>query len=424
MATSPSNNGSSEIIKNHMPNLEPFEHIYKDIHHHPELGKHESRTAGIASEHLQQLGFQVSDKIGGHGIVGVLKNGPGRTVMLRADMDALPILENTGLPYSSTACHNEDGKVSPVMHACGHNMHVTSLMAAATLLVEAKSMWSGTLICLFQPNEENGAGAMAMVKDGLYNKIPKPDIILVQHLSNGKNGNVFIRSGRVESAADSFLITIHGKGGHSSRPQSCVDPIVTGCYIIVRLQSIVSRVVAAQDTVVLTCGSFHGGDAHNVIPSSVQFKINIRTYDENVRGRVLEAMRNIIESECQAGGTPRKPVIERTHEYPLTSNDPEIVEELREVFQQHFGEEHVKEMNKLAGSEDFSNLALPHNTPYAIWFVGSTDVNKYDEAAEKGQLERIPNVHNDGFSPTVMPTLFLSTKAFSVAALRYLTQAI
>ena len=412
------------IIKNNMPDLEPFQRIYKDIHQHPELGEHEARTAAIASEHLERLGFSVSRNIGGHGTVGVLTNGEGPTILLCADMDALPILENTSLPYASTVrFKDQDGKESPVMHACGHDMHVTCLMAAAELLVNAKSTWSGVLICLFQPNEENGAGAMAMVEDGLYSKIPKPDLILVQHLTNGRTGDIFIRSGPCETAADSFLITIKGHGGHSSRPESCIDPIVIGSYVVVRLQSIVSRTVAPSDTVVVTCGSFHGGDAHNIIPDSVQLKLNIRTYDERVRAEVLRVMRDIVEAECKAAGAQEKPTILQTHKYPLTSNDPAIADKLRNVFQDHFGDEHVKEMEKLAGSEDFANLALPHHTPYSIWFIGSTNAEKYDDAVKKEQLDKIPNVHTDKFAPDVLPTLITGTKALSLATLNYLIVA-
>lgn len=410
------------IIQAHRPNLSQFEEIYKDIHKHPELGTHESRTSAIASKHLKSLGFEVTDKIGGHGVIGNFANGSGRTLMLRADMDALPIRENTGLPYASNVLFKDpDGNEKPVMHACGHDMHVTTLMATAALLVKAKGGWSGTLTCIFQPNEENGAGAMAMVKDGLYKHAPKPDIVLAQHVDHRRNGNVAIRSGPCESAADSFLVTIFGKGGHGSKPESCIDPIVMGCHVVVRLQSIVSRLVAPQDEVVLTCGSFHGGDAHNVIPDYVKFRINVRTYNNNVREKVLKAIKDIIHAECSAVGAPREPTIERTHEYPLTSNNPKLTEELRTLFMYHFGESHVEEMEKLAGSEDFPNLALPHHTPYVIWFWGATAVEKYDKAVEGGALDQLPQIHSAEFAPSIRPTLETGVRALSLAALNYLT---
>ncbi|KAI0185543.1 hypothetical protein EV127DRAFT_463837 [Xylaria flabelliformis] len=411
-----------DITTKHWPELGPFEEIYKDIHSHPELGTHESRTAKIASEHLKTLGFEVASNIGGYGVVGIFKNGPGRTLMLRADMDALPLHENTGLSYASRVVFKDsEGIEKPVMHACGHDMHVTVLMAVASLLVDAVGSWSGTLTCVFQPNEENGAGAMAMVKDGLYNFAPKPDIVLAQHVDHRRNGNVAIRSGPCQSAADSFLVTVFGKGGHGSKPESCIDPIIMGCHIVVRLQSIVSRSVAPQDEVVLTCGSFHGGDAHNVIPDFVKFKINVRTYDERVRAKVLKAIKDIIHAECSAVGAPKDALIERTHEYPLTSNDPKLTQELRELFIDYLGESHVEETEKLAGSEDFPNLALPHNTPYVIWFWGATDVNKYDKAVEEGNLDSLPRVHSAEFCPSIRPTLEVGVRALSLAALLYLT---
>ena len=410
------------IVKDHFPELDPFVTVYKDIHQNPELGEHESRTAAIASNHLKGLGFEVTEKIGGHGAVGILFNGSGRTILLRADMDALPIRENTDLPYASTKYFTgNDGKKTPVMHACGHDMNVTNLMATATLLRNAMSTWSGTLICLFQPNEENGAGAMAMIEDGLYSHIPKADTILAQHCDHRRSGNIAIRSGPCESAADSFLVTIYGHGGHGSKPESCIDPIVIASSVVMRLQTIVSRVVAPQESVVITCGSFHGGDAHNIIPDSVDIKLNIRTYDEKVRAKVLESMTCIIKAECEAAGAPKKPQFTQTHKYPLTDNDPMIAQELRTLFESCFGQDHVEEMEKLAGSEDFPNLALPNKTPYTIWFIGSTAVEKYDDAVQNGKLDQLPQIHSNDFAPSITSTLKTGVRAFSLAALRYLT---
>ncbi|KAL8823962.1 MAG: hypothetical protein Q9191_005408 [Dirinaria sp. TL-2023a] len=382
------------IVTGHFPDLKPFSDIYRDIHQNPELGTYEVRTASIAAKHLKDLGFKVAERIGGYGTVGVLSNGTGSTVLLRADMDALPILEKTKLPYASTKVFKtREGKETPVMHACGHDMN---------------------------PNEENGAGAMAMVKDGLYNHIPRPDYCLAQHCDYRRSGNIAIRSGPCESAADSFLVTIYGHAGHASKPESCIDPIVMASYVIVRLQGIVSRVVPPQETVVVTCGSIHGGDAHNNIPPSVEFKLNIRTYNDEVRAKVLASMRRIIEAECEAAGAPRKPDIKRTHEYPLTDNDAKMSAELRSLFEESFGEDHVETMEQLAGSEDFPNLALPHNTPYVIWFQGATAVERYDEAVRAGQVDLLPQIHSDGFAPSINTTMKTGVRAFSLAALYYL----
>ena len=413
------------IVNDHFPDLEVFSKIYQDIHKNPELGTHEARTAAIASAHLKGLNFKVTENIGGHGTVGVLANGSGSTVLLRADMDALPIRENTQLPYASTKIFKDNtGKETPIMHACGHDMNVTNLMATAELLTHTKSKWSGTLICLFQPNEENGAGAKAMVEDGLFKHIPKPDLCLAQHCDYRRSGNIAIRSGPCESAADSFLVTIHGHAGHASKPESCIDPIVISSYIIVRLQSIVSRVVPPQETVVITCGSIHGGDAHNNIPPSVEFKLNIRTYNNEVRAKVLASMRRIIETECEGAGTPKKPDIKRTHEYPLTDNDAKMSAELRTLFEESFGRDNVETMEKLAGSEDFPNLALPNGTPYVIWFQGATAVETYDEAVREGKVDKLPQIHSDNFAPSIESTMTTGIRAFSLAALYYLTKKV
>ncbi|KAI0113744.1 hypothetical protein GGR51DRAFT_23055 [Nemania sp. FL0031] len=415
-----------DIIDKHRPQLDEFEEIYKKIHSNPELGTHEEGTAALASEHLKTLGFEVTTGIGGHGVIGTFRNGDGMTLMLRADMDALPILENTGVPYASRVVFKDaDGTEKPVMHACGHDMHVTTLMAVAKLLKTAANDWSGTLTCVFQPNEENGAGAMAMFKGEpgrkLYDYAPLPDLILAQHVDHRRNGNIAIRAGPCESAADSFLVTVYGKGGHASKPESCIDPIVMGCHMVVRLQSIVSRLVAPQDEVVLTCGSFHGGDAHNNIPDFVKFKINVRTYNDNVRAKVLDAIRKIIYAEADAVGA-KQPDIERTHKYPLTDNDSKHTAELRSLFIQHFGEGQVEEMEKLAGSEDFPNLALGNNAPYVIWFWGATAVEKYDKAVQDKTLDSLPQIHSAEFCPSIRPTLEVGLRAMSLAALSYLTR--
>ncbi len=247
-------------IHQYRPDLQPFEQVYRDIHKNPELSKQEVRTASIAASHLEALGdFIVHQRIGGYGVVGVLSNGPGPTVLLQADMDALPHLEKTNLDYASTkVVIDPEGKSTPVMHACGHDMHVATLMAAATLLHAAKSLWSGTLICLFQPNEETAGGARAMVADGLYEQekygIPTPDVVLGQHVHAMKAGVVALSGGPILTAVDSFEVRIFGKSGHISRPDLCIDPVVTASHIIVRLQSIVTKEVRPEDFAVIACG--------------------------------------------------------------------------------------------------------------------------------------------------------------------------
>ncbi|KFZ01021.1 hypothetical protein V501_10270 [Pseudogymnoascus sp. VKM F-4519 (FW-2642)] len=400
-----------EIIDKHRPDLSEFEDIYKDFHKHPELGTKEERTAGIIAKRLKESGFDVHEKIGGHGIAAVLRRGDVPTVLLRADMDALAVEEETDLPYKST--------VSKTMHACGHDMHVTCLLAAAKLLNDAKSEWSGTLICVFQPNEENGAGAKAMVGDGLYQKIPKPDVVLGQHVSHMKTGTLSIGAGVTLSAADSFKVTIHGRSGHGSQPENCIDPIVIASSIVVRLQTVVSRVVSPSESVVVTCGSFHGGESENAIPDEVELKLNIRTQSENVRKRVIEAVKRIIKAECDAGGCTQPPDIEPTSRFPLTENDPKIVDKLHEAFKPVFGDI-PSTSGMVSGSEDFSDLATPHDIPYAFWFFGGTDEKKWDDAVKNDTVNLLPHNHSAKFAPVIEPTLKAGSDALALAALTFL----
>lgn len=410
------------IIQKYMPDLSAFEHIYVDLHQHPELGQQESRTSAIAGEYLKSLGYETITHIGGFGLIGILRNGPGRTVLLRADMDALPIKEETGLPYASHVQQkNEAGETVPVMHACGHDMHVSCLMAAASLLEAAKSEWSGTLICLFQPNEEGGAGAQAMVDDGLYDRIPVPDIILGQHVDYRRAGNIAIRPGVFMATADSFIVTIYGRGGHGSMPQFCVDPILISSYIIVRIQSIVSRMVAPLDAAVVTCGAIHAGSGENIIPDQAELKFNVRTYNPKTREIVLKALKDIIRSECASAGAPQEPDIKPTTRFPETENDENLADILKQIFTDFFGEDRVEIIEKLAGSEDVSNLARPNKTPYAFWFWGGTSAEKWEEAKKNGTINLIPRNHSSKFSPIIQPTMSSGAEALGLAALRFLT---
>lgn len=419
--------GNSEtlkkIVNDHRPKLDQYEGIYKNLHSRPELGRMESETAKLAADHLKKLGFEVHEGIGGHGLAGILENGSGRTILLRADMDALAMAEETGLPYASKVrMKDNQGTDQPVMHACGHDTHVTSLMAAAELLHSAKSSWKGTLICLFQPDEEHGAGAQAMVDDGLYKKIPKPDLVLGQHVTPIRSGAVATRSGPAMSAADSFDVTIFGRGGHGSQPQNTIDPIVTASHIIVRLQTIASREVKPGEVAVITCGSIHGGSSANIIPDQVDLKLNIRTYAPEVRSQVLASMKRIIESECEASGVEKKPVIKATDSFPLTVNDQELTDTLTSAFRSYFGHDNVWDMGLATASEDVSILATSIGVPYSFWNFGGTDNDKWDDAVRKGKVTSlIPGNHSSLFAPVIEPTLKTGIDAMSLAALTFLT---
>src|SRR3954466_7618713 len=276
-----------------------LEELYRDVHAHPELSLQEQRTAAKAAERLQAAGYDVTTGVGGTGVVGLLRNGDGPAVMLRADMDALPIAEATGLPYASTATATEPGGAEvPVMHACGHDMHVTWLAGATALLADAHEAWRGTVLAVFQPAEETAQGARAMIDDGLFDRFPTPQVILGQHVMPAPAGDVAYRPGTTQAAADSLEVRLFGRGAHGSMPESSVDPVVMAAATVLRLQTIVSREIAASQAAVVTIGALQSGTKDNVIPDDALLKLNVRTFDEQVRTRVLGAIRRIVEAEA------------------------------------------------------------------------------------------------------------------------------
>ena len=411
------------IVQDFCPNLTPYEEIYRDIHANPELGRQEERTSKICAQHLRSQGYAVQTHIGGYGLVGVLHNGPGPTVLLRADMDALPIKEATGLSYASKvqATDPYDGLFKPVMHACGHDMHIAALLAASTLLQSSKTHWTGTLIILFQPDEEHGAGAQRMLDWGLYTTplIPYPDIVLGQHVTAAQTGTVLIRPGVFMASADTLQITIHGQASHAAQPQDAIDPIVTSAFIITRLQTIVSREVAPADAVALSCTSIEAGSAHNIIPPSCTFTLNIRTFNPQVRDLVLAAVKRIIRSEASASGATRDPEIEQLAKYPLTINYPSSTAKLSKVFTSYFGQERTLEAPVHTASEDFSLLASSIGVPSIFWNFGGSDEEAWREH-EEGRGEQLAMPHQAGFKPVIEPTLSTGIEAMSLAALTFL----
>ena len=282
------------------------EAFYKDLHQHPELSHQEQRTAQRVAGQLQQYGCTVQAGIGGTGVVGMLSNGGGPAVLLRADMDALPVKEDTGADYASTAtAQDADGNEVPVAHACGHDIHVSCLLGMTKLMADHPGQWNGTLLALFQPAEETGDGAQGMIDDGLLTRIPAPDVALAQHVLRGVAGTAGTRSGPFLSAADSIKITVYGRGGHGSMPQNTVDPVVLAAMIVVRLQTVVSREIAPGQTAVLTVGSSQAGTTSNVIPDHAVLQLNLRSYSQQTRQRMLAAIQRIVRAECQAAGSPR-----------------------------------------------------------------------------------------------------------------------
>lgn len=410
------------LLEQHRPDLKPYEDVYRHLHSFPELSGEEEETAATAAQHLKGLGFEVHTHIGGHGVAGVLRNGDGPTVLVRADMDALPVEEKSGLPYASKkTVKGKDGASVPVMHACGHDTHVVSLMASSQFLHSMRDQWSGTLICIFQPAEEQLSGAKRMIEDGLYEKIPKPDVVLAQHVMRMKTGTVSIRSGRLLTAADAFDVRIYGRGGHGSAPQTTIDPVVLGASIITRLQSIVSREVAPGEMAVVSCGSIHAGHAANIIPDYLDLQLSVRTYDPSTRERVVSSIKRIIEAECHASGCPQKPDVKCMFSTPATINDKATAETLQKSFGSYF-KENLVETEAVSASEDFSLLATAVGAPYVMWTFGGVDPKTWDDAVANGTVDELPNNHSPFFAPVMQPTLLTAVDAMTVGALTFLKQ--
>src|SRR5689334_13376262 len=413
---------SSDPALAHLPSLLPeLEALYTDVHAHPELSMQETRTAESAAERLRAAGYDVTTAIGKTGVVGVLRNGAGPTVMLRADMDALPVKEATGLPYASTVTATDrDGKTVPVMHACGHDMHVTWLVGATTLFAQARDAWRGTVMAVFQPGEETAQGGQAMIDDGLLTRFPKPDVVLGQHVMLGPAGVVGSRAGVVTSAGDSLQIRLFGRGAHGSMPQAAIDPVVMAAATVMRLQTIVSREVAATDDVVVTIGALQAGTKENVIPDEALIKLNVRTFDEAVRARVLAAIERIVNAEAAASGAPKPPEITPLDRYGMVTNDPEATRRVAEAFRRHFAAGRVEESAPTTASEDFGSFGAECHAPAVFWFVGGTDPALYAKARAAGRLGELPTNHNPRFAPVIHPTLSTGVEAMVVAARAWL----
>ncbi len=398
------------------------EEFYRHVHQHPELSHQEHETAAAVAERLRGSGYEVTEGIGGTGVVGLLRNGDGPRVLMRADMDALPVREATGLPYASTATATagDSPEPVPVMHACGHDVHVTCLLGAADLLARHRDAWSGTVVALFQPAEELGDGARRMVDDGLAGVVGPVDVALAQHVLPGVAGTVGTRPGAVLSAADSMRVTVHGRGAHGSMPQAAVDPVVLAAMIVVRLQTVVSREVAPTTPAVLTVGSIQSGTKSNVIGDRAVLELNVRTYDEQTRASVLDAIRRIVVAECQASDAPAEPEFELFDRFPPTVNDDATTERVRAAFAEHFGEL-ATELPLQSASEDFSDLPTALGVPYTYWGIGGTDPDAYRAAVEAGTVAKdVPVNHSPFFAPVVQPTLGTGTSALVVAALAWL----
>jgi hippurate hydrolase len=397
-----------------------LEAAYKDVHAHPELSMQETRTAGLAAKHLSDNGYEVTTGVGKTGVVGLLRNGDGPTVMLRADMDALPVREASGVAYASTlSATDAAGETVPVAHACGHDMHVAWLMGVATLFSRTRDAWRGTLIVIFQPGEETAQGARAMLDDGLSTRFPKPDVVLGQHVMVGPAGTVAGSAGPITSAADSLQIRLFGRGAHGSMPQASIDPVVMAAATVLRLQTVVSREVAATEAAVVTVGVLQAGTKENVIPDEAIIKLNVRTFDEGVRKRVLAAIERIVRGEAEASGAPRPPEITPLDSYPLNFNDRIANDRVAAALRAHFSADRVRHTGPAPASEDFGCFGTAWHAPSVFWFVGGTDPALYAKAKEEGRVNELPVNHSPHFAPVLHPTLETGIEAMVAAALAW-----
>jgi hippurate hydrolase len=392
--------------------------LYLDLHQNPELSTHETQTAAKLARRLRSLGYDVTEHVGGTGIVAIMKNGAGATVMLRTELDALPVEEKTGLAYASKVRAKDDaGHDVPVMHACGHDLHMASILGAAEVMAHSKDTWHGTLMLIGQPAEETIGGAKAMLDDGLLTRFPRPDVAVALHVGNIlPAGVVGITPGVFNTNADSLRITIYGKGGHGSAPHTAIDPIVIAARTILALQTIASREVKPQEMAVVTVGYIQAGTKNNIIPDQAELGLTIRTNKPEVRKQVLAAITRITDAEAEAAGAPRLPTIDRYEGTDLVYNDPALAQRMRGVLEAALGRDKVVAQEAITGSEDFSYF-VEQGIPGFYFSLGGADPEKYAQAKAAGTM--LPSNHSSLFAPDVDPALHAGIAA-EVAVLRNL----
>lgn len=398
--------------------------IYIDLHRHPELSFQETRTAGVIARELTALGLEYVEGLGKTGIatsiIGTAGEGP--VVWLRADMDGLPVAEQTGLAYASTARGTDPaGNDVPVMHACGHDMHVTAMLGAIERLASTRDEWAGTVVVVFQPAEEYGAGAQAMIAAGVMDMFPKPDIVLGQHLTPLPAGMIGVRSGTQMAASDGLTVTLLGRGGHGSRPHATIDPIVMAAATIMRLQTVVSREIDPRDMAVVTVGSIHAGLKNNIIPAEARLELSLRYIDDETRATVMGHVERIIRAEATASGAEQEPVIAVDHSLPPTINDVDATARLTGAWTRAFGEGTVVDPGMFTGSEDVSWFAREADVPLVYWFWGGHDPQGFAAAMARGTVnDDIPTNHSPFFAPILHPTIERGVEALVIAAREFL----
>jgi len=395
--------------------------LYLDLHQNPELSGHETQTAEKLAARLRSAGYEVTEHVGGTGVVAILKNGAGPTIMLRTELDALPVEEKTGLPYASKVHAKDDvGRDVPVMHACGHDLHMAAILGAAEIMAHSKTTWHGTLMLLGQPAEETISGADAMIRDGLFTRFPKPDVAVALHVGNEfPAGTAAITPGIYNTNADSVHISIYGQGGHGSMPQTAIDPIVIAARTILALQTIVSREIKPGEMGVVTVGYIHAGLKNNIIPDQAEMGLTVRTYKQDVRKQILAAITRIAKAESAAAGAPREPLVERYEGTDAVYNNPALAQRLRTPLEAALGKDKVVIAEPITPSEDFSYF-VEQGVPGFYFSLGGADPEKFAQAKAAGTL--LPSNHSPLFTPDVDPALRAGIAA-EVAVLRNLLNA-
>jgi len=394
--------------------------LYLDLHRSPELSRNEVKTSAKMAERLRKLGFEVTTGIGGTGVVGVLRNGSGPTVMLRTELDALPVEEKTGLSYASKVTATDAaGRAVPVMHACGHDIHMTSWVATATLLSRGKDRWRGTVVMVGQPAEETISGAKAMIADGLFKRVPKPDFVLAVHdAADIPAGKVEIVPGYAAANSDAIDLTIYGKGAHGAHPEESVDPIVLAARTVLALQTIVSRENNPRDPAVVTVGSIHGGTKNNIIPDEVKLQLTVRSYKPEVRDRIVKAISRIAKAEAASAGAPKEPTIAVVESATSMYNDPKLSKRLAAALGVALGADNVVEGEPVMTAEDFGQLGAAAGAPSVQIWVGAIEPAKY--AAAKASGDKLPGLHSPLFAPDRERTLRTAAATLTTAALEVL----
>ena len=394
--------------------------LYLDLHKNPELSTKEEKTAARMAAELKKLGYEVTTGVGGTGVVGVLKNGPGPTVLLRTELDALPVEEKTGVPFASKATGvNQAGQTVPVMHACGHDVHMAGWTGAAALLAHGKDRWRGTVLMVGQPAEETVAGARAMLADGFLKRFPRPDFAIAVHDSADKPaGKVYFIPEYAMAGVDSVDVTLFGRGGHGARPNLAIDPIVTAARTVLAWQTLVSREKDPLEPAVVTVGSIHGGTKYNIIPDEVKLQLTVRTFKPEVRKLMLDGIERIAKAESAAALSPKEPLVKFSESQSATYNDPAVTRRLAAMLSRELGADNVKEAQPEMVAEDFGEFGKAAGVPSVLFRVGAVEPAKYEAAMKSGAP--LPGLHSSGFAPDRERTIRTAATTLTLCALELL----